>query len=201
MARCLAFKISQRRVLRDVEVAGHERRSASQRLFEDGPCLLDAQFDGGDALAVATPRERSLASRAQIAHPVDRPKRRDQQAISIQLDQRDRVCANLPAFATPHGEQGHGSHLHAHAQQKCGHCVAYTHKCVDTICFCHVTCISFSRAWLAILCESIANYVMQKCSLPHPRSAAQSCHVHDRSDCTREPVALHSAETSSQRSL
>src|SRR5207247_4016978 len=107
--------------------------------------VMDAEFNGGDALAVAAPRERSLASRAQIAHPVDRPKRRDQQAISIQLDQRDRVCANLPAFATPHGEQGHGSHLHAHAQQKCGHCVAYAHKCVDTICFCHMTCISFSR--------------------------------------------------------
>src|SRR5947209_15839686 len=81
MARCLAFKISQRGVLRDVEVAGHERRGAGQRLLEDRPCLLDAQFNGGNALAVATPRERSLASRAQIAHPVDRPKRRDQQAI------------------------------------------------------------------------------------------------------------------------
>src|SRR4051794_31333158 len=51
MAWCLAFKISQRGVRRNVEVVSYERRGAGQRFFENRRGLLGAQFDGGDALA------------------------------------------------------------------------------------------------------------------------------------------------------
>src|SRR5215472_917553 len=113
--------------------------SGSKRCSQDECRFLWPQFDSMDHLSTTAACECGHTCRcSQIAHPVHHPKRGDQVAFLLLLDDRDRGCAHLPAFAPANREQVDRPDLHACTHQ--GRCqqVAQTYKKRDSISFRHI---------------------------------------------------------------